>query len=185
MPYRYHMLDQTDDQDLCYIHNPELDNIEKASCVLVCAVCLARRRLVTDAQRAVSDGVECSTGTAYQYVDMHKAFQDGRQFWSMFFRKEMEGYWPVAVGKSGAYILGLTGQAGTLLRNQSSTYGLEWSGTYPDKDSEIILIDDCKFTGSTLKYAREWCEKSNLFVFKEVVGYTNGEFDVLSGRDEV
>lgn len=77
-------------------------------------------------------------------------------------------YHVVGLGQSGAVILTLT-RGGTLIKPPYKDHGLEYYGYLPEPGSPVCLVDDCSFTGSSLKYMREWCDKYKLAVKQEVV----------------
>jgi hypothetical protein len=77
--------------------------------------------------------------------------------------------WPVATGASGAIILGRLGH-GTYLRPQDKSHGPLWRQLQPATYKHFVaLVDDCIFTGATMAYAREQCEKAGLEVVREIV----------------
>ncbi len=77
--------------------------------------------------------------------------------------------WPVATGASGAIILGRIGH-GTYLRPGDKTHGPLWRQDNPALLKHYVaLLDDCIFTGKTMRYAHEQCTLAGLEVIREVV----------------
>lgn len=92
--------------------------------------------------------------------------------------------WPVATGASGAIILGRLGH-GTYLRPQDKSHGPLWRQLQPATYKHFVaLIDDCIFTGNTMRYAREQCEAAGLEVIREIVLFGEEQSPTIVTNDE-
>lgn len=74
----------------------------------------------------------------------------------------------IGMGQSGATILGVLGQ-GTLISPSYKPHGLEFSGELPRPGSQVVIFDDVAVTGQSIASIREWCERHELRVIKEVI----------------
>lgn len=123
--------------------------------------------------------VQSSTGPTTTYLDgigmllcrakHHLLVPECRDIWEDWLTTQVRPrYHLVGLGQSGAVLLAMLG-GGTLIKPPYKDHGLEYYGYLPEPGSPVCLVDDCSFTGSSLKYMREWCDKYKLVVKQEVV----------------
>ena len=120
-----------------------------------------------------------SDGWVTEYIDMLGAFQSAPLSWKRYFFDRLSQVDHIVVaGRSGAFLAGFlaTSKMATIL-NPGKTHGLPWNGLLPPKGTRVALVDDICVTGATLKYLRDWCEKAELVVVREVVGWPYLEVD--------
>ncbi len=119
-----------------------------------------------------------STGFTDEYLDGIGALLAYPQRWRSYFLQRIGDLWPVGTGRSGAVILGLLG-FGTLW-NGDKKHGIAWAN-YPVPPTDrtwpvleqfgVCLVDDCTFTGQTLRALRAACAQQGMVVEKEVVAF--------------
>lgn len=111
-----------------------------------------------------------STGVSSDYLDGIGMLLAEPDLWCKYYEERLQpNLWPVATGASGAVILGILGR-GTLW--SSKGYGLEWYGWDDLKLSgPVALVDDCRFTGTTLSDLRRACASWGMDVVREIVAY--------------
>lgn len=111
--------------------------------------------------------VHKGTEISNTYVDVCEAILAHPIEARSFYIGELQGLWPVGTGNSGAMVLGLLGR-GTLY--DPKPWGRMWSNP-PPPHTKVALVDDCAFSGDTLKELHQACHKAGLIVVKEVVAY--------------
>lgn len=105
-----------------------------------------------------------------KYVDCRAAMLERPRMFRKFLTQELQRLgWPepVATGNGGAIMLATVG-LGCLWNPKG--HGKEWSPS-PTPGTEVVLFDDVKTTGGTLKRLREAAEAGGLVVVGEVVLY--------------
>jgi hypothetical protein len=81
---------------------------------------------------------------------------------------QLAGAWPIACGASGALILGLLGR-GTYLSSEGKLNGPTWRRLEDAVGRPVALVDDCTFSGATLRYLHRMAQEAGLQVAGEVV----------------
>lgn len=116
--------------------------------------------------------VPTSTGLTKEYFDGIGLVIHNAALIRAYFDQRLGNLWPLATGASGAAILGVLGR-GSLW--QQKDHGIEWYGL-GDRTTQArsgalqaALVDDCRYTGSTLERLRTAALRAGWFVRKQIV----------------
>lgn len=124
--------------------------------------------------------VQSSSGPTDNYLDMYRVLLRDPVFWQQYFYAGLlsgaltvngtpKHYWPIGCGRSGSLIIGLLG-FGTVW-NRDKQHGLEWSGQDIPEGTEVVIVDDCMFTGGTIRATAQAAAKRGLVVKHAVVAW--------------
>ena len=134
----------------------------------------ARRRLTRDYTLSQPEKVETSTGPSDVYLDGVALLLANPSEWRAWLEQELidtdgSRLWPVAQGQSGALLLGMLGRGTLRAWGGGRRMGPEWRNLPSAGTQRIALVDDCRFSGTTLRELRAACEARGWLVVKQVV----------------
>ena len=118
--------------------------------------------------------VDTSTGLSEVYLDGVALILNHAADWREWLTSQLQDedgstLWPVAQGQSGSLLLGVLGYGTLHAWGAGRRMGPQWRNLPPQPNRRVALIDDCRFTGTTLRELRAACEAEGWVVAKEIV----------------
>jgi hypothetical protein len=134
----------------------------------------ARRRLTSAYTLPQPAPVDTSTGPSGLYLDGVALLLSHRDDWRAWLEAQLidtdgSTLWPVAQGQSGALLLGILGRGTLHAWGAGRRMGPQWRNLPPPNTTQVALIDDCLFSGATMRELTAACQQNGWHVVKQII----------------